>query len=99
MRTMTTADFLREVRSLLQEVNQQLQQRQAGIAGAGTTDELQYIQAELSNLETLATSNALPPPGSRWLGATRIVTDTWPHNSQLGDRICRLADLYKRRVQ
>jgi hypothetical protein len=96
---MTTADFLREVRSLLQEVNQQLQQRQAGIPGDGSAGELRNIQEELSKLEALAASDALPPPGSRWLGATRIVSDTWPFDSQLGQHISRLADLYKRRVQ
>src|SRR5262245_37649920 len=99
MRTMTTADFLREVRSLLQEVNQQLEQRQAGIPGSGSADELRDIHGELSNLETLAATEALPPIGSRWLAAARIVTDSWPHDSQLGEHICRLADLYRRRVQ
>src|SRR5690242_10102944 len=99
MRTMTTADFLREVRSLLQEVNHELEQRQASIPGTGSIDELQYIQEELSNLEALAASNALPPPESRWLAAVRIVTDTWTWDSQLGERICGLADLYQRKVQ
>ena len=99
MRSMTTVDFLQEVRSLLQEVNQQLEQRRAGIPGAGSVGELRYIQEELSKLETLAASNALPPVGSRWLAATRIVTDTWPLDNQLGGRICHLEDLYQRRVQ
>lgn len=96
---MTAADFLREVRALLQEVNQQLVQRQAGILGAGTVDELHSIQKELSNLEALAASDALPSVGSRWLGASRIVLDTWPFGTQLGEHIQRLADLYDRRVQ
>lgn len=99
MKTMTTTDFLREIRNLLQEVNEQLEQRQAGIPGGGTVDELLYIQEELSNLERLAASDTLPPIGSRWLVASRLVTDSWPNDSQLGEHICRLADLYRRRLQ
>jgi hypothetical protein len=99
MRNMEISAFLKELRNLMQEVSEQLMRRQAGNPGTGTVDELRFILKELSEIEKRAASGKLPPSGDRWLASTRIVTDTWPHDSQLGERICAVADLYQRKVE
>lgn len=96
--SMTITAFVQELRTLRAEVATQLAQRAAGVAGDGTVGELQQIDAELRALETRLASGQLPPKDERWLGATRIVTDTWPFESKLGQHILKLADRYKRRL-
>lgn len=98
MRKLTASEFLSELDLLIQEVDQHLTERLAGTPGIGTVLELQSIHQELSALRQSTEAGSLPPPSERWLAAARLVTDSWPFGSPLGERICRLADIYKRRV-
>lgn len=94
----TYTQFLKEVRSLLAEIGQELTNRRAGKDGFGSVEELTEIQEELANLEAKAAAGSLPPKGHRFLAAARIVTDGWSLDQDLGPRICRLADLYRRKL-
>lgn len=94
----TQARFLEEVRLVLAEVSRQLVDRRAGKDGSGTVGELEAIEAELSDLEAKAVSGSLPPKGQRYLTAAWIVIDGWPLDHGLGPRICRLEDLYQRKL-
>ena len=99
MRSITTQAFVAELRALLQAVTSELSQRQAGVPGAGSVGELQLIRNELVDVAAKAESGTLPPQGQRWLGASRIVTDTWPNDSELGNRIVGLASKYRHQVE
>ncbi len=43
-------------------------------------------------------SNALPPKEQRSTDFTWYITDSWSHDSQLGNKLCALADKYKRKI-
>jgi hypothetical protein len=94
----TVQQFLVELRPVLQQVTFELHQRQSGIPGVGTIGELQFIQNELSAVESKAVAGTLPPVGERWLASARVVTDTWPNDSPLGTEICALATKYRRQL-
>ncbi|HEY0605596.1 MAG TPA: hypothetical protein VGD58_21920 [Herpetosiphonaceae bacterium] len=99
MRSITVQEFVSELRAVLQAVTFELSQRQAGVPGAGTVGELELIRNELVEVEAKAASGTLPPHGQRWLAASRIVTDTWPNNSELGNRIVGLATKYRHQLE
>jgi hypothetical protein len=99
MKTISVQQFLAELRPVLHEVRDELRQREAGMPGVGTIGELHAIQNELSEIEAQALAGTLPPGGQRWLAASRIVTDTWPHESTLGDNICALATKYRKQLE
>lgn len=99
MRSITVQEFLAELRSVLQAVTFELRQRQAGMPDAGTIGELELIRNELVEVEAQAVSGTLPPSGQRWLAASRIVTDTWPNDNELGNRIVGLATKYRRQLE
>jgi hypothetical protein len=88
--------FLVELRGVAASLRSELLQRQQGVPGPGTIDELQAMLRELSEVEGRVMTDSLPPPEQRWLAGSRIVTDTWPNDSELGDRICKLANLYRK---
>lgn len=91
-------EFLAELRPVLQQISFELNQRQSGMPGVGTIGELEYIRNELATIEAKAASGTLPPVGERWLASARIVTDTWPNDSELGSDICALASKYRRQL-
>ena len=95
----TPAQFLAELRALLSDVEKELANRESGQPGVGTAEELTYIRDELVGVEARIASGRIPLPKHRYLASTRIVSDTWPFNSALGERICRLADLYQRKLR
>lgn len=97
--SITPTSFLPELQQVIAEVAAQLTRRQAGVPGDGTVGELRLIQDELKALEARVSQGQLPPRGQRWLGATRIITDTWSFDSALGKQILHVADLYKRKLQ
>jgi hypothetical protein len=98
MTSITVEQFLDELRPILRQVSFELSQRQAGMPGVGSIGELELIRNELAELESRAKSGTLPPSGQRWLAASRIVTDTWPSDSDLGDQICGLGTKYRRQL-
>ena len=95
----TPAQFLAELRALLSDVEKELANRESGQPGVGTAEELTYMRDELVGVEARITSASIPPAKHRYLASTRIVTDAWPAPDPLGERICRLADLYKRKLR
>ena len=95
----TPAQFLAELRGLLTDVEKELANRESGQAGVGTAEELLHIRDELVGVEARIASGTIPLPKHRYLASTRIVTDAWPAPDPLGERICRLADLYKRKLR
>lgn len=99
MRSITVQAFVAELRVVLQAVAAELSQRQAGVPGAGTVGELELIRDELAEVEAKADAGTLPPSGQRWLAASRIVTDTWPNHSELGNRIVGLATKYRHQLE
>ena len=99
MRSITVQAFVAELRALLQAVTFELSQRQAGVPGAGTVGELQAIRDELAEVAAKADAGTLPPHGQRWLAASRIVTDTWPNDSELGNQIVGLASKYRHQLE
>ena len=99
MRSITVQEFVAELRAVLQAVTVELSRRQAGVPGAGTVAELELIRNELVEVEAKAASGSLPAQGQRWLAASRIVTDTWPNHSELGNCIVGLATKYRHQLE
>ncbi len=73
--------------------------RQNGISGPGTPEDLQEILNELRNITQVIQSGNIPPKGSRWVAyPLTIITDTWEHGTILGEKLCDLADKYQRKL-
>ena len=82
---MTSAQFLAELRALISDIKKELANRESGQPGVGTGEELTYIWDELVGVEARIASGSIPLPKHRYLASTRIVSDTWPFNSTLGE--------------
>ena len=91
-------DFILELNAIIPELEQELADRRKGIAGDGTVEQLILFIDEMKKMQSMAISNNLPPKVQRHTAFTWYITDSWSHNSQLGNKLCALADKYKRKL-
>jgi hypothetical protein len=96
MRVISVDEFMGELREVLKIVRQAIEARGSGITGTGTAEELEFILKDLERLEDLVRWQKIPPKEDRRLEAARVVADSFPTDRPIGQRICRLADWYKR---
>jgi hypothetical protein len=85
---MSYPELLLLVEDVRTEVEERLEDRQAGLEGVGTVAELESMQRELVELEGWLIGKNLPPQDQRHLRAAYIVVDAWPADDRLGERIC-----------
>lgn len=91
-------DFILELNAIIPELEKELANRKMGIAGDGTVEQLILFIDEIIKIYIIAVSNNLPPKAQRQTAFTWYITDSWSHNSQLGNKLCALADKYKKRL-
>ena len=91
----TIPDFSILLQDTITQTKQALEERKLGIAGDGNVQELELIYNELLKIDGQIKSNQIPPTEERDLISARLVTDSWPIESKLGDDICRISFLYK----
>lgn len=72
--------------------------RKKGIQGDDSIQQLEFIKDELEQIRNFALTNNLPPKESRFTAFSRYVVDEWDAKSILGQRLCELADKYKRKL-
>ena len=94
----TVEEFLQEIEILIKELEQELTNRKSGIIGEGTVEQLELFIEELKKIQNMVMTNSLPPKGQRYTAFTWYITDSWSNNSQLGNKLCALADKYKRKL-
>lgn len=90
--------FISEASSLISELDKEISERKNGISGNGTVSQLEFIKNELIQLRQQAISNEMPEKGKRHTTFTWYVLDGWDLKDPLGDRLCGLANKYKRRL-
>ncbi len=91
-------DFIREINAIIPELEIELLVRKNGIQGNGSVQQLEYIRDELEQLKSYALTNNLPSKEKRYTAFSRYVVDEWDVTSILGQRLCDLADKYKRKL-
>jgi len=92
---MTRIEFLLELDLILKELSQRLSKRHAGVEGTGSVAELEFIQNELMALgDQLVSMNGLPSV-REMLQSAHLVSNYWPFQDELADRINRLDFLYR----
>ena len=91
-------DFIFDCEQMLNILRHQLKRRENGIDGDGEVWELGQIIEEIEDWVRRARSNELPPQDDRCARFCYLVTDTWSLNSDLGSKLCGLADKYRRRL-
>ncbi|MBA2133696.1 hypothetical protein [Capillibacterium thermochitinicola] len=92
-------DFILELNTIIPEIERELTNRKMGIAGDGTVEQLTLFIDELKKIQSMAVSNNLPSKEHRYTAFTWYITDSWYQNSQLGKKLCELADKYKRKLE
>lgn len=92
------SDFIREANDIFSEIEKELLNRKKGIRGDGTIQQLEFIRDELEQIKNFAFTNNLPPKECRYTAFSRYVVDEWDVKSILGQRLCELADKFKRKL-
>lgn len=92
------SDFIRETNDIFLEIEKELLNRKKGVKGDGSVQQLEFIRDELEQIKNFALTNNLPPKESRYTAFSRYVVDEWDAKSILGQRLCELADKYKRKL-
>lgn len=95
----TKQDFRAYVLDVLREVEDELTRRRAGVDGTGTLEELEQSVDELSSLVNQLEMDQLPPVAERELVSAWFALHTWPAQDQLGERICKISQIYKRLLE
>lgn len=88
--------LINDLLAVIPDVEKELIERKSGIQGNGNIKQLEYIINELKQILMYAQSNTLPPRDKRYTAFSRYIVDEWDLNSPLGNRLCKLADKYKR---
>jgi hypothetical protein len=88
-------DFINEIVSATKELEQELHNRQKGIQGDGTVEQLDLFLRELVLLKETISENKLPPKKKRWLQVTWFITDSWRGDSATGNRLLAIANKYQ----
>jgi hypothetical protein len=91
-------NFVKELDSIILELEHELVNREKGIPGDGTVEQLILFIDELKKIRDMAILNSLPPKKQRRTAFSWHIVDSWNHDSQLGDRLCEIADKYKRKL-
>jgi hypothetical protein len=91
-------NFIGDMNAIIPELEVEIQNRKSGIQGDGSVQQLEFIRAELEQIKNLALSDNLPSKEKRFTAFSRYVVDEWDVKSILGQRLCDLADKYKRKL-
>ncbi len=92
------AGFIRDAEEIISEVENEILNRKKGKPGDGSVQQLEFIREELNQIKSFALTNSLPPRANRYTSFSRYVVDEWDTNSILGQRLCEVASIYKRKL-
>lgn len=91
-------DLIRDIDAIIPEIEREELNRKNGIEGDGSIQQLEFIRDELEQIKDYALANNLPSKEKRYTAFSRYVVDEWDAKSNLGQRLCELADKYKRKI-
>ena len=91
-------NFLGEISLVICEVEKEILERKGGTHGDGSVQQLEFIKTDLEQIRTQAQTNTLPSRDKRYTAFSRYVVDEWDIGSNLGKKLCDLADKYKRKI-
>ncbi len=94
----TISQLIDDINQVIPAVQRELDNRRSGISGNGNEEQLKLIIDELQGLRDKAKSNCLPRKEKRWTAFSRYVIDEWNNDSELGNKLCEIADKYKREI-
>ena len=92
-------NLINDLLAVIPDVEKELTDRKSGIHGNGSVQQLELIRNELKQILVYAQSNTLPSKDKRYTAFSRYIVDEWDFNFPLGNRLCKLADNYKRRLK
>lgn len=84
------------VQQAQQELNEEFARHQNGVATVGTLFQLQQVQDTLGCIEQFVRNNKLPPTSERSTGMGRMIVDSWPDNSELGNILLIVEQAYRK---
>lgn len=90
------SNFIDEISQVIVEIKNAFDQRQTGISGDGTLEELERFLQNLERLKNEVESGDLPPKSSRTSSMGWFITDTWSLSSPLGEKIIKIENKYKK---
>lgn len=90
-----TEKVLHLVRTAQSALNEELARCRAGASTVGPLNQLTKVQATLGAIESVVQSGILPPPCDRISGVGRMITDSWPNDSELGNMILEAEQAYR----
>lgn len=76
-------------------LNEELERYRAGESTVGPLNQLTKVEATLGAIELAVQSGILPPPRDRISGVGRIITDSWPNDSELGNMVLAAEQAYR----
>ena len=91
-----TEHALRLIREAKEAVSQELARNAAGAGTIGTSNQLVAVRQKLEAMEHSICDGALPPKSSRDRGMGRMVSDSWPLGSALGEMVLSAEEVYVR---
>lgn len=92
-------NLLDDISLLLIDLDKELTNRRLGIDADGSIGQLEHTIEELKSIEKMAINNTLPPKEMRRTAYSWYITDSWSHNSELGSKLLKLADKYRRKLR
>jgi len=92
---MKSEELILKIEATEQKLIHQIETRNNGFSGSGTTEELKFILQELTKLKESLRTGEIPPENKRRLSSSKIVTGAWEINDPLGEEILEIDYIYK----
>jgi hypothetical protein len=89
-----TEHTLELIRTAHRAVSDELARSATGTGVVGTPVQLTSVKQKLEEMERAITSDALPPRPLRHRGMGRMVSDSWPLGSSLGEMVLSAESAY-----
>ncbi|MGP3975916.1 hypothetical protein ACTWQF_18300 [Streptomyces sp. 8N114] len=89
-----TQRALKAVEAALAAIEEELSEHAAGRGTVGNPKQLKTFRANLEILQGQVMLGTLPPRGQRLSGMARVITDSWPSDSSLGEALLTAEQRY-----
>jgi hypothetical protein len=90
-----TEKVLHLVRTAQSALNEEVARCRAGAPTVGPLNQLTKVQTTLGNIALVVQSGVLPAPRDRLSGVGRMITDSWPNDSELGNMVLEAEQAYR----
>jgi hypothetical protein len=78
------------------EIDEEIERHRTGQGTVGTPQQLECCKAELASIQAAIRRGVLPPKVARTSGMGRMIVDSWPLDSNLGNILLEVEHEYQR---